>query len=245
MRPDFELLHGLLVRVNAAVHGIAFDTRGHRDGACYAGAGPFGRLDDFARRLVQHPVVEGPQPDSDFLSAHNLSLTVSRYSSLPALADHANRGALVLRPPFMAMPTCQRTRSLVDPCPVRRGSNTRSGPKNAGHSTRKKIPVNPKTPFPLIFSLPPICPPIGNKFSNHWKTPETFFPIIGKITQNFPPIGNFFSNHWKTFPPYTKFMPLLSPPLASPSTFTNEPSHLRQSLHTSKPEANISFSSTT
>ena len=108
------------------------------------------------------------------------------------------------------MSTCQRTRSLPDPCPVRRGSNTRSGPKNAGHSTRKFFPVNPKTPFFALFPSPRIFHPL-----------ETFFPIIGKLPKIFSnhwKNRSNFSNHWKTFFQPLENSPALPPP-ANPLRF--------------------------
>jgi hypothetical protein len=125
-------------------------------------------------------VVESPQPDSDFLSAHNVSLVTVRLFQ----SSGARRPWPLAEPRLAAIRSghahVSKNTVMDDPCPVRHGSNTRSGPKNGGHSTRKKFPVNPKTLFFALFSTPRFFHPL-----------ETFFPIIGKPAK-------IFSNHWKT-----------------------------------------------
>src|SRR5579871_113357 len=70
VRADFELLARLLVDVRRAVDGELLDERRQRDRPAHRRAGALGRIDDLARRMVQHPVVEGFEPDAYVLSIH-------------------------------------------------------------------------------------------------------------------------------------------------------------------------------
>src|SRR6185312_12381750 len=70
VRADLELLARLLVDVRRAVDGEALDERGQRDRAAHGRAGALGGVDDLSRGMVQHPVVEGLEPDTDILSIH-------------------------------------------------------------------------------------------------------------------------------------------------------------------------------
>jgi len=69
-----ELLAGLLVHVNRAVHGVLADPRGEKHGPSYQGAGAFRRLDDLGSRLVYQPVVVGVKADADPLLRRRLGL---------------------------------------------------------------------------------------------------------------------------------------------------------------------------
>src|SRR5690606_7225100 len=53
-----------------AVHRELLDPCGQRDRAADIGARALGRGDDFARRGIQHPVVESLEADTDILSVH-------------------------------------------------------------------------------------------------------------------------------------------------------------------------------
>src|SRR5437763_11482164 len=78
VRPDLELLAGLLVDVRRAVHGVARDVGRQRDRADDAGAGAPRGVQDLVRRRVQNPVVERLQADADLLVDHgSLYLTIS------------------------------------------------------------------------------------------------------------------------------------------------------------------------
>src|SRR5262249_1523105 len=65
-----ELLARLLVDVRRTVDGEALNERGQRDRPAHGRAGALGGVDDLSRGMVQHPVVEGLEPDADILSIH-------------------------------------------------------------------------------------------------------------------------------------------------------------------------------
>ena len=67
MYAHLELLAGLFVNVDRAVHGVLADPRRQQHGARYKGAGPLGRVDDLGGGLVDEPVVVGVQADPDAL----------------------------------------------------------------------------------------------------------------------------------------------------------------------------------
>src|SRR6202012_4592580 len=70
MRPDVELFAALLVDMGGPVHGEALDAGGERDGPPHLRAGALGRIDDFPRRIVEDPMIEGLEPDADILTLH-------------------------------------------------------------------------------------------------------------------------------------------------------------------------------
>src|SRR5690606_11911145 len=72
MRADLELLTRLLVDVRAAQDRVLLQPRRQRNRSPNPGTGPLGRADDFARRLVQHAMVERLQAYSDVLIVHDL-----------------------------------------------------------------------------------------------------------------------------------------------------------------------------
>lgn len=76
MDAHLELLAGLFVHVNRAVHGVLADPRRQQHGPRYQGAGPLGRVDDLGSRLVYQPVVVGVEADADPLLRRRLGLFV-------------------------------------------------------------------------------------------------------------------------------------------------------------------------
>src|ERR1700722_18868793 len=70
VRADLKLLARLLVDVRRAVDGEAFDLGRQRDWAANGRARTLGRVDDLASRMVEHAVIEGPEPDADILTIH-------------------------------------------------------------------------------------------------------------------------------------------------------------------------------
>ena len=61
-----------------------------------------------------------------------------------------------------------------------------------GTFNQKIFPRQPQNTIFRTFSLPPDFPPIGNIFSNHWKTPEKIFQSLEKPLQFFHPLETFF-----------------------------------------------------
>src|SRR5262249_19116045 len=59
VRTHLELLAALLVDVRRTVDGKALDPRRQRDGPTHFGAGSLGRVDDLARRGIEHTMIEG------------------------------------------------------------------------------------------------------------------------------------------------------------------------------------------
>src|SRR5689334_8301492 len=78
MRPDFELFAAFLVDMGGPVHGEALDAGGERNGSPHLRAGALGRVDDFPRRIVEDPVIEGFKPDADILTLHSLLSVMAR-----------------------------------------------------------------------------------------------------------------------------------------------------------------------
>src|SRR3984885_15455115 len=70
VRADFKLLARLLVDVRRAVDGEALDLGRQRDRTTNGRAGALGRVDDLAGGMIQHAVIEGPEPDADILTIH-------------------------------------------------------------------------------------------------------------------------------------------------------------------------------
>src|SRR6202012_2072117 len=81
VRADLELLARLLVDVRRTVDGETLDERGQRNRAAHGRAGALGGVHDLTGRMVQHPVVEGLEPDADILSIH---LALSKALATPA-----------------------------------------------------------------------------------------------------------------------------------------------------------------
>src|SRR5262245_43631871 len=79
---NLELLAALLVDMGRAIDGEALDSGRQRDRAPHASAGPLRRVDDLARRLVEHPVIERLQADANVLAFHG---------ALPGLAAALQR----------------------------------------------------------------------------------------------------------------------------------------------------------
>ena len=75
VRADLELLARLLVDVRRAQHREALDPRRQRDRAAHLGARALGRVDDLARRLVEHAVIERLEPDADVLTVHGSAVS--------------------------------------------------------------------------------------------------------------------------------------------------------------------------
>src|SRR6185437_5408572 len=64
---DLELLARLLVDMRRAVDRELLDLGRQRNRPAHARAGPFRRVDDLARRLIEDTVVVRSQPDTDIL----------------------------------------------------------------------------------------------------------------------------------------------------------------------------------
>src|SRR5689334_5248145 len=67
---DLELLAALLVDVRRAVHGELLDPVRKRDRSTHACTGALGRVDDLARRDVEHAMIIGLEPDAYVLALH-------------------------------------------------------------------------------------------------------------------------------------------------------------------------------
>src|SRR6266436_6523078 len=67
VRAHLELLARVLVDERAADHGQLGDLGGKRDGAGSARVGTAGGVDDLVRRLIQHTMVVGLEPDPNLL----------------------------------------------------------------------------------------------------------------------------------------------------------------------------------
>src|ERR1700761_6022911 len=78
MRADFELLARLLVDVRRAVHGELLDAGRQRNGSANRRTGALGGVDDLARGLIQHAMIERLQADTDVLAVHDSSLLSAR-----------------------------------------------------------------------------------------------------------------------------------------------------------------------
>lgn len=74
VRADLERLAGLLVNVGRAKNAILVLHRGERDRSRDLSSGALCRLDDLARRRIQHTVVICLEANSDSLSSHGASL---------------------------------------------------------------------------------------------------------------------------------------------------------------------------
>src|SRR5262249_46333130 len=70
MRAHLELLAALLVDVRRAVDGEALDAGGQRNRPPHLGARALGRVDDLARRSVEHAMIKGLEPNADVLTLH-------------------------------------------------------------------------------------------------------------------------------------------------------------------------------
>src|SRR5262249_4531816 len=86
VRADLELLARLLVDVRRAVHGELLDPRRQRDRSPDARARALRRVDDLARRLVEHAVVVRPEADPDVLAFHDAVPALPAFSQ-PLLYD--------------------------------------------------------------------------------------------------------------------------------------------------------------
>ncbi len=81
-----------------------------------------------------------------------------------------------------------------------------------GTFNQKKTSRQPQNTIFRTFFLPPDFPPIGNIFSNHWKTTEKFFQSLEKPLQFFQPLANSPTLHFPS-------IQVVPPPPVSPSTF--------------------------
>ena len=70
MRPDLELLPGLLVHVGRSIDGQLVDFRRQRDRSQDARAGPLRRRHDLRGRLVQDAMVIRLQADANLFVQH-------------------------------------------------------------------------------------------------------------------------------------------------------------------------------
>src|SRR5690349_23033249 len=70
MRADLQLVARRLVDVRRAQQVEALLAGGQRDGPAHHGAGAFRRVDDLERRLIDQPIVEGFETDTDSLALH-------------------------------------------------------------------------------------------------------------------------------------------------------------------------------
>src|SRR5258708_28854986 len=79
MSPDLNLLAALLVDVRAAVDGELLEFGRQWNRSAHLRAGPLGRVDDLARRLVEDAMIKRLQADADALMFHfqPLSLQLS------------------------------------------------------------------------------------------------------------------------------------------------------------------------
>src|SRR2546422_6889207 len=77
VRAHLELLARVLVDEGAADHGQLGDLGGKRDRAGSARVRTAGGVDDLVRRLVEHPVVIGLEPDPNLLRHSCLPLSLS------------------------------------------------------------------------------------------------------------------------------------------------------------------------
>ena len=68
--PDFELLAALLVNVRRPVDGVFVNSRRQRNRTAHLRTRPLGGIDDFARRIVEHAMVERLEPDANVLTVH-------------------------------------------------------------------------------------------------------------------------------------------------------------------------------
>src|SRR5581483_12453731 len=71
MGADLELLAALLVDVRAAVDGELLELGRQRDRPAHLRAGALGGVDDLARRLVEHAVIERLQANTNTLMFHD------------------------------------------------------------------------------------------------------------------------------------------------------------------------------
>ena len=70
MRPDFKLLHRLLIDVRGPVHTVLLDASWSWDRSSNFRTGAFRGFHDVGRAFVKHPVVVGPKAESDSLMVH-------------------------------------------------------------------------------------------------------------------------------------------------------------------------------
>src|SRR5438045_5500848 len=94
MGADLELLARFLVDMRRAQHRELLDLGRQRDRPPHPRAGALGRVDDLARRLIEHAVVVGAQPNSDVLIvAYHLSCSPAAAISPgpPASRRHAGQ----------------------------------------------------------------------------------------------------------------------------------------------------------
>ena len=99
MYAHLELLAGLLVHVNRAVHRVLADPRGEKHGPGYKSPGPLRRVDDLHGGLVYQPVVIRVQPDADPLLSR---LTLFGFFSFGHI--------ILLSPRRLRIPRCGRLR---------------------------------------------------------------------------------------------------------------------------------------
>src|SRR6266853_864158 len=160
VRPDLELVARGLVRVRAAQHVEAFDTRRQGHGALYDGAGAFRRIDDLERRLVDQPVVERLEADPDFLALYgHIIRSLSRrrlrrrscrprgwQTSGPAPSQSARSGS----PPSSRCPPASPSRSppAARSCPSRPWSGSRTAAGTPGRTAYacRLPPCSTRTP---------------------------------------------------------------------------------------------------
>src|ERR1700731_1196086 len=93
VRANLELLARLLVDVRRAQHGELLDLGRQWDRTPHPRAGPLGGVDDLARRLIEHAMIVGPEPDADVL-------TIDCHASplFPAGDEPANRIIFTVMP---------------------------------------------------------------------------------------------------------------------------------------------------
>src|ERR1043165_4583330 len=84
VRANLVLIACFLIDVRRAVDRESFDSRGQRYGTRHATAGAPHGLNDFAHRLVEHAVVVGFQPNSNFLVHTSSSDLPSNFAIIPS-----------------------------------------------------------------------------------------------------------------------------------------------------------------
>src|SRR6266478_4528090 len=102
VRADLELLARLLVDMRRAQHGEFLDLGRQWDRAPHPRPGPFRRIHDLAGRLIEHPVIVGPQADANILVVNgHQRLPVSERAGGPSpyLMILATTPAPTVRPP--------------------------------------------------------------------------------------------------------------------------------------------------
>src|SRR5262245_31984804 len=95
---DLELLAALLVDMRRPVDGELLDPGRQRNRAAHLRACPLGRIDDLARRLVEHAVVERLQAYADILALHGRRPSACALFSCYSMME-ATTPAPTVRPP--------------------------------------------------------------------------------------------------------------------------------------------------